>query len=788
MKSKLTKLLIALVCVTLCLAALCAVALADGEACTHEYARVERPHDYYDATCIAPGGYTVTVTCENCGAFINEYKQSDPNKPINQNAHSFKNVTAEGECGTYTQQICTLCGYTTQDTNAATHDWQSKSYTATSCKEESYTYDECSKCHLQRNYKTTPRTVTHTYNTQPRTLVRASTCSVPGEEQQKCDCGEKTRTIPVATTPHSYNAAVTTQGNCTTKTKTSQTCKVCNYENVISYGDYVHNYVTIVTKEADCTNAGTRVSRCSNCQKEEWSVPIPALGHSTYWNCDASGHWKECSRCHTKTTDVQSHNPTRANDYCTTQAACSTCGFVVTPAKKHAASVVNDSGDDTYHDLKCANCSYVSSRVKHTYTALNGNCVGGRVCTVCNHRASGNSSHSLSSTWTSAGASQHSRKCTFSGCTYAQTEDHIWSDWTITKEPTTTSVGTESRSCTKCSSSMVRAIPKLTATDTPNTSATSTPSSAATPTPAPTSASTSGNNDSAPSGTQAPAATDASANAGSNTNTGSSASTGRATATPAATNSSSASAATAAPNAGSTSASTSASATAAPTNAATNAAPEAPAADTATEAVTAPTTDAPEGVPADVAAPEAHNPEALPQTAPTDTPCATVGTECTETEFIQGGLLVRVCAVCGNVTVEPLFDDDDGDAPVFANVAGVTVIGATQAGQLVLLGANLYNEAAGATDAFLALTASWEQDGQALPFETPVQVSLPLTIGDAADDGALSVPTAEFKLVRIDVDEDEGFVQMQSEIEYAYADGVLTFEMDRVAVYLLIPA
>ena len=850
MKSKLSRLLISLVCIAVMFAALNAVALADETAPCQHTVKLERPKagSMTPATCVSPASYIVELTCQDCNQYMGEYRQTDPNSTIDPDAHRFKQVTISGDCAggqDGVQNICTLCGYTETITSGSGHNWQTVTVKATTCGQTDYSYEECTQCGMTRNYQYGSSYFTHTYTKYPQEEVRAATCSVPGEKTQKCDCGEKTRAIPVPTLPHTYDTAVTIQGNCTTKTRTSQTCTVCKYENVLRYGSYVHNYVAQDIVTASCTTSGIRASRCTNCGAEEWSQTISALGHSASpWYCDASRHWQSCTRCGIELAS-ESHNGSRANDYCTTKVTCATCGYVMVPAGRHAASVVSDSGDDTYHDLKCANCSYVSSRAAHTYVAVDGDCTKGRVCSVCGHRTSGNGSHPLSSAWTSAGISQHGHKCTYAGCAYMQTEDHTWTDWTITQQPTTTSVGTEARSCTKCSSSMVRSVPKLTAstTETAAPSPTSAPATtdapAATtvpadaPTSAPASAPTTApanTTTSAPASaaTRAPASAATSAPASAATKAPASAATkapaSATTKAPAsATTKAPASAATKAPASASTSASAPAStprvtsasagvtATATPAPAMSgSAATAAPTAGTASATAipadnSVPST-MPETAPASSDAPLTASPDApetdaenaseasddteapLPSETTAGANCAAADVPCTETEFTQAGLLMRVCAVCGRVTVVSLSDEGSALAPVFVDVPGFTFTGAAQEGQLILRAADLYDEAAGATDAFLAFTAAWEQDGLAQTFDTPVQVSLPLAIGETEDENTLSVPTADFKLVRIDVEAGEEPVQVQTELDFSYEDGILTFEMDRVAVYLLIPA
>ncbi|MCH5286525.1 MAG: hypothetical protein J1E43_03815 [Christensenellaceae bacterium] len=850
MKSTLNKLLISFVCVVMLFAVLGAVALASGDTCTHEYAKVERPNGTYPATCKEPGGYIVRVTCENCGAFVNEYKQPDSDKyPVDSKAHSFKDVPVQGECagaGTITQKVCVLCGYSETNTSDGNHKWETVSVKATTCGETDYTYEQCAQCGMTRNYKYGSSLFTHTFTKNKTEVVREATCSVPGESKQVCDCGQETRVLPIATTAHSYAAAVTVQGDCKTKTRTSETCTVCRYEHILSYGSYVHSFVE--TNTATCTEDGIRKSACTICGTVNWSQPSAKLGHTAaYWKSDADRHWRECSRCGEEMSSG-SHTGNNTNDYCTNRISCKVCGYLMSSGGKHPGYTAVDSGSDATHNMKCTKCSYVQSTAQHTYTALDGDCTKGKICTACGHRASGNAQHALSSTWTSAGTEQHGRKCTNAGCTYMQMEDHEWSDWEVVKEPTTTSVGTEAKKCVKCRTTTVRSIPQLKpgqtaaptkapeatnvpATDAPSNSDSTVTNAPATDAASETAAPTAKADDAtatpkpatSTTATSAPKATNASATATpkpANNATATSApkaTNAAATATPKPANNATTTTAPKATNAAATATPKPTSSAAAVTNAPTtasnaSAAPTqtaasaeiptaAPVSDNAVSATTAPT-DAAEAPAAETenaatAEPEAAPAEELPEetaddpvrvAAPLtkDTDCADAGVPCTEEMFMQGGMLIRVCTICGNVRVDFLFDGVGDEQPVFAEVPNVVVTGAAQEGQLVLRAASL----AGSEEAFVALSAAWEMNGKAQSLVGAVQVSLPLVIAEAADDSALSVPTADFRLVRVDVHEDGDGVRTEAwtEVDYSYEDGVLTFEMEQTAIYLLISA
>lgn len=837
MKSIMSRFFLLLVCVSLLCAAMCAVALAD-DTCTHDYAKIERPtKKTYPATCIEDGGYIYEVVCSKCGELLNEYKQADPKTyPQNPNGHQYQEVMVKGECvsGSVTQKICTLCGHTEQDTNGGNHDWQKKSHKATTCDDTSYTYEECSKCHMTRNYESEVTVTTHTYTKNKVQVNIEPTCGKNGEGTKTCDCGQQTLHMPIKPTgEHKYAPAVTVLGSCKdgTKTVTSQTCTVCGDKVILETTNPKHDYVATNVVEATCQQEGRRESKCTICGKIEWSQPLSKTGHTAgEWQTKGDRHWRNCTICG-KEMNAGSHVLNKQNPLCTDRVYCTVCFTVMREAGRHSGSVVQDGGDDTYHDLKCQNCSYVSGRAKHTYAYVDSDCTKGKVCTVCGHRASGNASHTLSSNWTGV-VNGHARKCTVSGCSYMVVEAHTWGEWYVAQAPTNTAIGTEAARCTKCSAVLTRAIPKLTATPTPRV----TPAPTDTPvvtetvdrptnmpeTSAPTNRVTSAPETSAPANRvttapEIPAPTNQATNV-----PATSAPTDQTTGVPG--NAASVTEPTKAPAdsapkeqetktpeaAGATSLPTDEFATNAPTNASTSQPTAGDATDVTTE-LPALETEAP----AETSTPEqgmedADSTEEDADAAEDETDeadgvsdddmstvtiaasdeevplCGEADRACVWKEFLQGGLIIRVCGICGDVVAVPVSSDSQtAMAPVFQLVKGVTVTGMIPENcGLTLRAASL----AAQDGAYAAISAVWMTDGAAAQLADAVQVSVPLLIGETDEEGVVTVPTDAFKLVRVDVADAEIYLEEQTEIEFTYEDGILTFEMEQDGMYLLIPA
>jgi len=83
-------------------------------------------------------------------------------------------------------------------------------------------------------------------------------------------------------------------------------------------------------------------------------------------------------------------------------------------------------------------------------------------------------------------------------------------------------------------------------------------------------------------------------------------------------------------------------------------------------------------------------------------------------------------------------------------------------------------------DVLYAFTAAYEYSGNVMPFSAPVSISLPL-IGEEF---------AAFDLVRIDVTldaETNERIEIRTPVEYTFENGILTFETNTAALYLLLP-
>lgn len=727
MKSKLVRSLILVLCAALLLAALGVAGMAeDSEAPgpqAHEHQMKRTVTGSYPATCSQPGGDIFEWTCAICGAYMGEYRSPNAAQYPATGKHNYTErvLKGEGECagGTTVQRVCSTCGRSETDTSNEGHAWVKREVKETECLKPDYSYEECSKCGMTRNYVYQTASTAHKYGVYAEELKREATCAQTGLYEQQCNCGQKTITRYTAKLPHDMGEQVNVAPTCTGKGSVTRSCRNCSYQESTEIAALGHHEVT-ESKAATCASAGYTRTYCDRCGAESSRQELPALGHVTgSWVSDGASHWRQCARCNEK-LDIASHNGAKANNYCTTPTVCTVCRYVMDEGHAHGNMTYGWTNDRTvYHSIECKDCGYVSGRQQHSFVFIGNSCLNSRICTVCGYELpdSAHAHHSMSSIWTAAGTDSHTNKCSLTGCSYSVTEPHTWGDWTVTKAPSTTSAGIEARRCTKCTATQTRTLPALEPEATPTSAPASTPDVQETDAPA----------SPAETATKAPDA-EATAPAGEET--------------------------------------------AVPDDAVATASPEGENDDVA-----------------DDRSEQAAMPALEIYAVMNDgTPCAEAGRTCYEMGFLRGFMFVRVCMVCGHVNADVIADDRDALPPVFLEVPGVEVSSLLPGSRLIVRAANLAQGADDPVDAYYAFTVAWELNGEVLPFGDTVQISLPLLIGSTAEGETVpSVPTPAFRLVRIDVENDEVRTEMWTDVAYTYEGGHLIFEVDRMAIYLLIP-
>lgn len=390
------------------------IAAADTGECEHDYRGYGSP---MDPTCTQRGVKRYFVHCMNCNRyFANDSSYGDEwRKDPKEITEDDVYIPALGHDftgnwgGDYTHHwhICTRKGCNATDEKIA-----HSGGTAT-CQAKAV----CEVCGVGYGEKGD-----HIYNTEWSTSDYSHwhTCTL---------CGTKKDTGS-----HSGGTAT-----CTKR----KVCEICGQE----YGGYAaHNY-------SDYENNDT----------QHWQVCLnPDCGniknladHNFVWKKDETGHWHECSVCHLKKDDKESHNivlwegrePTCKLIGFTDGLRCSEC-YYVEKARERI-----DKTDHTWGEWIVTTPATEETDGEKTHT-----------CSVCNTTetaAISATGHTFSDDWTSD-STHHWHAAT---CAHPDVVDgkapHTWSDWTVKTPATETNKGEETRKCTVCKATESREISVL---------------------------------------------------------------------------------------------------------------------------------------------------------------------------------------------------------------------------------------------------------------------------------------------------------------------------------------
>ena len=389
-------------------------AAADTGECEHDYRGYGSP---MDPTCTQRGVKRYFVHCMNCNRyFANDSSYGDEwRKDPKEITEDDVYIPALGHDftgnwgGDYTHHwhICTRKGCNATDEKIA-----HSGGTAT-CKAKAV----CEVCGVEYGEKGD-----HIYNTEWSTSDYSHwhTCTL---------CGTKKDTGS-----HSGGTAT-----CTKR----KVCEICGQE----YGGYAaHNY-------GDYENNDT----------QHWQVCLnPDCGniknladHNFVWKKDETGHWHECSVCHLKKDDKESHNivlwegrePTCKLIGFTDGLRCSECYYV------EKARVRLEKTDHTWGDwvVTTPATEETEGEKKHTCS----------VCDTVETETIPVTGHTFSEDWTSDDTYHwHASTCAHPDVVDGKTP-HTWSDWTVKTPATETSKGEETRECSVCHIAESREIPLL---------------------------------------------------------------------------------------------------------------------------------------------------------------------------------------------------------------------------------------------------------------------------------------------------------------------------------------
>ena len=278
----------------------------------------------------------------------------------------------------------------------------------------------------------------------------------------------KTYKFTCGCTSHTYGSAVITkQPTCTAEGTKTKTCTKCGATVTEKIAKLSHSYITTVVAPT-CTADGYTLHKCSVCGTSYKDNTTKATGHS-YGNsvvtkqptCTSEGTAiKTCTKCNATVTETI---PKTSHKYANTVVAptCTANGYTL-----HKCSVCGTSYKDS--TTKATGHSYGNSVVTKQPTCTSeGTAI--KTCTKCNATVTETipkTSHKYANTvvaptCTANGYTLH--KCSVCGTSYkdstTKATGHSYGNSVVTKQPTCTSEGTKTKTCTKCNATVTEKLP-----------------------------------------------------------------------------------------------------------------------------------------------------------------------------------------------------------------------------------------------------------------------------------------------------------------------------------------
>lgn len=327
----------------------------------------------YEPDCVNMG--TVQYQCSRCSESFT--------RTIPALGHRWGEVTVDTAAACTTDGIssrhCEACGAHGHEALIPAFGHNFGAWT----KADETTYERaCSVCNTKETKIVTDLTHEHIFNGAVDIITPAA-CQAFGLQNVHCSIEGCTEfvTEEIAKTAHTSAEAIVVNATCTTAGNSVTYCAVCNTKlsetELPATGHRFSNY----TDTATCTLPGIRTAVCDYGCGTSDSIPTPAKGHSYGdWQKNETGHWHECSVCHS-TTEVISH--TENDGIITTPAteatdgiktfSCTECGYVIRtetfrPIPDHTVHTFGTKWDydSTYHWRNCTVCGEHSDTVPHT--------------------------------------------------------------------------------------------------------------------------------------------------------------------------------------------------------------------------------------------------------------------------------------------------------------------------------------------------------------------------------------------------------------------------------------
>ncbi len=362
-------------------------------------------------------------------------------------------------------------------------------------------------------------TQTHLHKWNDGEVTRAATCKQAGLKTYTCT--ETGCTDPIATKmeeisilPHTVVADPAVAATCTAVGKTAGShCSVCDTVLVEQteipalghkWGEWqisdnqnhtrvcdndpthveteAHAEVVDAAVAATCTTSGkTEGKHCSVCNAVITAqTEVPALTHDfTGEYCsDADGHWHKCSRDDV-TDEKTAHTYNTTN--CAEAATCTVCGYEKTAGQhSYGEFEITQEATCTAAGSKKAVCSVCGDILTKAISALGHNyadeftvdtpatcaAVGSKSkhCSRCDSKTEvteiSMTTHTYGA-WSKVDDTNHKHTC--SACQTEETAAHTWNAGVITAEPTETTEGVKTYTCTACGATKIEVLPVVSA-------------------------------------------------------------------------------------------------------------------------------------------------------------------------------------------------------------------------------------------------------------------------------------------------------------------------------------
>ena len=223
-----------------------------------------------------------------------------------------------------------------------------------------------------------------------------------------------------------------------------------------------------ITTEANCGQDGVKTYTCSVCKgtKTE-TIGKPEHNWGDWVKVDATSHKRVCKNnaTHIETADHTPIIDSAVDATCTetgkTEGShCDVCKSVIveqttTPALNHDfTGEYEKDADGHWHICERDNCEETDTKAGHTYNTTN--CAEVATCTICKYEKPAGE-HTWSK-WEKVDDTNHKRTCS---CSATETAEHKWNDGKITTEPTETTEGVKTYTCSECKGTKTEAVPVI---------------------------------------------------------------------------------------------------------------------------------------------------------------------------------------------------------------------------------------------------------------------------------------------------------------------------------------